>query len=198
MRLSTIIALAGASLGSAASAQVFEFQFPIGADQAVPATTSSGTGAGFVTLDASAAQIKWEITFEGLTGPAVAAHFHGPAAPGATAGVRLNIGSVSGLSSPMVGSAMIDDIMAQEIIDGLWYVNIHTSMFPAGEIRGQVIDAPGCYADCDGSGGLDFFDFLCFQNAFATGDPYADCDGSGVLDFFDFLCYQNEFGAGCP
>jgi hypothetical protein len=55
-----------------------------------------------------------------------------------------------------------------------------------------------CYADCDGSGALDFFDFLCFQNAFGTGDPYADCDETGVLDFFDFLCFQNEFGAGCP
>jgi hypothetical protein len=56
----------------------------------------------------------------------------------------------------------------------------------------------GCYADCDGSGALDFFDFLCFQNAFAGGDPYADCDGTGALDFFDFLCFQNEFAAGCP
>ena len=56
----------------------------------------------------------------------------------------------------------------------------------------------GCYADCDGSGSLDFFDFLCFQDAFAAGDPYADCDGSGSLNFFDFLCYQNEFAAGCP
>ncbi|MFG0283077.1 MAG: hypothetical protein ACF8R7_01525 [Phycisphaerales bacterium JB039] len=55
-----------------------------------------------------------------------------------------------------------------------------------------------CYADCDGTGTLDFFDFLCFQNAFATGDPYADCDGTGALDFFDFLCFQNEFGMGCP
>ena len=55
-----------------------------------------------------------------------------------------------------------------------------------------------CYADCDGSGTLDFFDFLCFQNAFALGEPYADCDGTGVLDFFDFLCFQNEFGMGCP
>ncbi|MFG0285802.1 MAG: hypothetical protein ACF8R7_15410 [Phycisphaerales bacterium JB039] len=56
----------------------------------------------------------------------------------------------------------------------------------------------GCYADCDGSGSLDFFDFLCFQNAFAAGDDYADCDDSGSLDFFDFLCFQNEFAAGCP
>jgi hypothetical protein len=56
----------------------------------------------------------------------------------------------------------------------------------------------GCYADCDQSGALDFFDFLCFQNAFAAGDPYADCDLSGGLDFFDFLCFQNAFAAGCP
>jgi hypothetical protein len=55
-----------------------------------------------------------------------------------------------------------------------------------------------CYADCDESGELDFFDFLCFQNAFAAGEEYADCDGSGELDFFDFLCFQNEFAAGCP
>jgi hypothetical protein len=54
-----------------------------------------------------------------------------------------------------------------------------------------------CIADCDGSGSLDFFDFLCFQNGFATGDPRADCDGSGALDFFDFLCFQNAFAAGC-
>ena len=55
-----------------------------------------------------------------------------------------------------------------------------------------------CYADCDLSGGLDFFDFLCFQNEFAAATGYADCDNSGGHDFFDFLCFQNEFAAGCP
>ena len=54
-----------------------------------------------------------------------------------------------------------------------------------------------CYADCDGSGSLDFFDFLCFQNEFSAGASYADCDGSGTLDFFDFLCFQNQFTVGC-
>jgi hypothetical protein len=62
---------------------------------------------------------------------------------------------------------------------------------------GRMPDA-GCYADCDGSGELDFFDFLCFQNLFAAGDPRADCDESGELDFFDVLCFQNAFAAGCP
>lgn len=55
-----------------------------------------------------------------------------------------------------------------------------------------------CYADCDGNRELDLFDFLCFQNAFATGDQYADCDHCGSLDFFDFLCYIHEFETGCP
>jgi hypothetical protein len=61
-----------------------------------------------------------------------------------------------------------------------------------------VAGADSCYADCDASGELDFFDFLCFQNLFAAGDPQADCDASGGLDFFDFLCFQNAFTAGCP
>ncbi|MFG0285880.1 MAG: GC-type dockerin domain-anchored protein [Phycisphaerales bacterium JB039] len=59
-------------------------------------------------------------------------------------------------------------------------------------------DSGGCYADCDSSGTLDIFDFLCFQNAFGAGESSADCDGDGSLDIFDFLCFQNEFAAGCP
>jgi V8-like Glu-specific endopeptidase len=58
--------------------------------------------------------------------------------------------------------------------------------------------AATCYPDCDKNGRLDFFDFLCFQNAFLSQDPYADCDGNRIFDFFDFLCFQNEFLAGCP
>ena len=66
------------------------------------------------------------------------------------------------------------------------------------KLEATALDCGDCYPDCDGSGGLDFFDFLCFQNEFGAGTAYADCDGNGSLDFFDFLCFQNEFGAGCP
>ena len=62
----------------------------------------------------------------------------------------------------------------------------------------SVLPEASCYPDCDSSGSLDFFDFLCFQNAFANGEPYADCDNSGTHDFFDFLCFQNQFAFGCP
>jgi len=63
--------------------------------------------------------------------------------------------------------------------------------------RMEFVVRCACYADCDASNELDFFDFLCFQNQFAAADPAADCDESGELDFFDFLCFQNEFAAGC-
>lgn len=68
-----------------------------------------------------------------------------------------------------------------------------------------VPDNCECYADCDrstGTGVLDIFDFLCFQNRFAASEPYAcDCDtstGPNVCDIFDFLCFQNAFAGGCP
>jgi hypothetical protein len=58
-----------------------------------------------------------------------------------------------------------------------------------------------CYADCEAGNGLNVFDFLCFQNRFASQQAYAcDCDistGTGACDVFDFLCFQNAFTAGC-
>ncbi len=54
-----------------------------------------------------------------------------------------------------------------------------------------------CYSDCDGSGTLDLFDFLCFVNEFNGGTDYADCSANGAFDLFDFLCFVNAFNEGC-
>ncbi len=55
-----------------------------------------------------------------------------------------------------------------------------------------------CLVDLDGDGRLTVFDFLEFQNLFASGDLAADFDGDGELTLFDFLAFQNLFDAGCP
>ncbi len=62
-----------------------------------------------------------------------------------------------------------------------------------------VIPGPGddCYADFNGDGALDLFDFLAFVNSFNAGGGDADCDGDGELNLFDFLCFVNAFNAGC-
>jgi hypothetical protein len=64
--------------------------------------------------------------------------------------------------------------------------------------------SPPCYANCDGSTVppvLTVNDFICFQSAFAAGNPYANCDGSTVVPVLtvnDFICFQGRFAAGCP
>ena len=74
----------------------------------------------------------------GLTGPAKAAHFHGPAAAGANSGVQIDIGKM-GLASPMHGSATLTAEQETDVMAGMWYINIHTAKHPDGEIRGQVM-----------------------------------------------------------
>ena len=60
-----------------------------------------------------------------------------------------------------------------------------------------VLGGTACPADLDGDGELTLFDFLQFQNFFASGDLRADFDGDGSLTLFDFLEFQNQFAIGC-
>lgn len=127
--------------------------FDIDGAQEVPPVATPATGTGTVTLDTMTNEISWNISWSGLSGAATAMHFHGNANPGANAGVQVNIGFISGLASPSVGSTTISGAQATDLLAGLWYVNIHTSLNPGGEIRGQIIPTPGAFALL-GLGGL--------------------------------------------
>jgi hypothetical protein len=74
----------------------------------------------------------------------------------------------------------------------------HTGPAIVLDVTLEVTVVAPCRADLDGDGQLTIFDFLGFQNLFASGDPAADFDGDGRLTIFDFLAFQNEFSAGCP
>ncbi|MCP3465063.1 CHRD domain-containing protein [Bradyrhizobium sp. CCGUVB23] len=102
----------------------------------VPATTSSGTGTADLDYDAASKKLSWTVTYSGLSGPATAAHFHGPAESGKNAGVAVAIPNAA--SSPVKGEATLTDAQAADLLSGKYYVNIHTAANPGGEIRGQV------------------------------------------------------------
>ena len=133
---------------SSALAQIHNFVFPIDGLQPVPSTGSPGTGIGNVTYDQGTGNLSWNITFGGLLAPQTAAHFHGPAPFGVNAGVQVPIG----IGSPAIGNAPITAAQGADLLNGLWYVNIHTTQFPGGEIRGQVVPAPGAVGILAGFG----------------------------------------------
>lgn len=54
-----------------------------------------------------------------------------------------------------------------------------------------------CPADFDGSGFVDFDDFIAFVAAFEAGSDNADFDGSGFVDFDDFNSFVQQFELGC-
>ena len=122
-----------------ASASIVNLNATIDASQVVGGgSTSLGTGSATMTLDDVTNLFNWDISWSGLSGPATAMHFHGPAAAGVNAGVQVNIGAISGLTSPSIGSTTISGAQATDLLAGLWYINIHTATYPGGEIRGQV------------------------------------------------------------
>ncbi len=102
----------------------------------VPPNASAGTGTADIDYDAATKKLSWKLTYSGLSGPATAAHFHGPAEPGKNAGVALAIPGAT--SSPAEGSATLTDAQAADLMAGKYYINVHTAANPGGEIRGQV------------------------------------------------------------
>jgi len=124
---------------SAASAAMLNYKATMTAKQEVPPTTSTGSGDVLATLNTATKQLSYTMTYMGLTGPATAAHFHGPAAAGANAGVVIPIGMPPG--NPATGSVTLTDAQMKDLEAGKWYANVHTAANKGGEIRGQMLPA---------------------------------------------------------
>jgi Cu/Zn superoxide dismutase len=139
MRMFVIAAVSVAALALSAaigSAAEMTFKTEMTAALETPPTTSSGTGEVTATYDPATKMLNWTITYSGLTGPATAAHFHGPAKAGEKAPPVVPI--KGDLASPIKGTATLTDQQAKDLQAGLWYFNVHTAKFPNGEIRGQL------------------------------------------------------------
>ena len=138
-----VLAMAALIVGAAAArADVLNFQADLTGGREVPSNKSTATGHVEAAFDTSTNTLTWTCVYSGLSAGPIGAHFHGPVSyVGATSeeNAPIQVGTPGGLASPFSGKASIDATQAQDLKIGRWYFNLHSTKFPAGEIRGPVV-----------------------------------------------------------
>jgi len=109
----------------------------------VPSNGSPGFGFVSGTLDSvSGLVVVTAGSFSGLVAPATGAHIHGLAGPGAVAGILIPLTVPAATSGTISGSGTLSAANVAGMIAGMTYVNVHSSVYPGGEIRGQNTVVP--------------------------------------------------------
>jgi hypothetical protein len=109
-------------------------------DQVIPPQfpyPQMGAGRAVFTLSASKELSYSMYDCSGLT--AIEAHIHGPAAPGAIGPILFTIPPGSSITWERTGViGVLTDQQIRDLSCGLWYIDIHTTEFPLGQVRGQI------------------------------------------------------------
>jgi hypothetical protein len=136
--------------------------------QEVPPTGSPGIGSALVTLDTATNLLTINVSFAGLLSPTIASHIHCCTPPGANAIVATTVPTFPGFPlgvttgtylqtfdltlastyNPAFITAHGGTVAGAQaafiagLLNGQTYLNIHTSQFQGGEIRGQLQAIP--------------------------------------------------------
>lgn len=127
-------------LAPPAHATIWTYSALLDGLQETPPNTSPATGSATVLIDDVLSTMSVSGTYSGLLGSVTAAHVHGLAGPGVPAGVIFPLTIGGGLFS---GGASLTPSQLAGALGGLTYINIHTTLYPGGEIRGQIVPEPG-------------------------------------------------------
>jgi hypothetical protein len=124
------------------------FRAKLAPQQEIQSELVASNGIGKARLISVGAQLlRVQVGFESLTSPVTGAHLHlapegsnGPIVLSLTPGISGNTihfsSNGSDLGGPLAGQGLL--ALVNELAAGNVYVNVHTSQFPSGEIRGQV------------------------------------------------------------
>jgi CHRD domain-containing protein/PEP-CTERM motif-containing protein len=145
-RLIAVIVVALAALmGTSAQATLIKFEATLNGSQETPPNASLAVGLGSVLLNDVADTITVDLFWDNLSAGATAAHIH-TGAPGVAGPVTFSLvlGSALGMTTAFMPDQMFS-ITPTQILTleaGNMYMNVHDSVFPGGEIRGQLEHVP--------------------------------------------------------
>ena len=111
---------------------------------------SDGAGVATVAVSTSARRVCFELWVHDVVLPAVAAHIHG-APPGVNGSVVVPLRAPDGAGRASGCARRLDRSLVEDLVDdpSSYYVNVHTSDFPDGAVRGQLAPATSDAASAD-------------------------------------------------
>lgn len=142
--LAAILLTAGCNDDDADDNLVTFRNIPLTGANEVPAITTSGSGTFDGTYNRTTKVLNYTLKWS-LGDPAATTtnmHFHGPAEPTESKPPRIPItGFPTGSANQSFSGATpaLDATQEEELLNGKWYVNIHSSTYPGGELRGQLV-----------------------------------------------------------
>lgn len=114
-----------------------KFGCDLSAEEQSAPTESPGKGRADFVLERDTLKFSWVITYSGIPSTVTGVRIHGPQLIGTNAGVLIDAG-VNGIASPLKGAAVLDEGQLQFLLSGRMYVNITTTKYKDGELRGQI------------------------------------------------------------
>lgn len=148
MNTRALAAAAAFAFAAAANASLIPFNFVITGAQEAPPTSSTATGAGQLLYDTAAQTFALDVMIFGINLADVTAYHLHNAPAGVSGPVVINLvplGSFqqSGLGIRLQLANVPISTFEPQLFAGNLYFNIHTTAFGSGEIRGQIVPAPG-------------------------------------------------------
>jgi hypothetical protein len=144
IRYSLVVALASLLVLAGGASADTGFIAHLDGLQEVGPNASPGTGTCFAVLNNAGTLLTYSVSYSGLTAPRTASHFHATGCPGINASVQLPIAGSGPTADSFSGAGAVNATLLAALLNTCAggsvpvYVNIHTSNFPGGEIRGQL------------------------------------------------------------
>ena len=119
---------------------------PMTGAQEAPVTPSTGLGSLDVYYAKNSKILSYKVTWQGLADTIVGMHIHGLATAGYSTAIVQNILTTKNEAGfpfrggTYSGTLNVDGVVVKEenLLNGFYYLNIHTKTYPGGEIRGQI------------------------------------------------------------
>ncbi len=112
--------------------------------QEVPANASTGTGTGQISFNPTTKIINYSFSWQlgSTTATTTNMHFHG-AEDGSDIKSSVVVIGITGFPTTSTGTmtgqtVALTDAQVNQLLAGKWYLNIHSSTVPGGELRGNI------------------------------------------------------------